>query len=305
MVWMFSRLLEYIRDDREKAHSVVRCVSSALLFCGSLNLMDRLRLIPIIALPFLSVPQLLAVHNTINLVDVTGQRTPIFLDVWRNQEAFITKMQDFFVSNEVIMNIVRSQQYQIQDAEYSVHLPGSRMVAAGVTLFMAAIFHRSQMNCPWCTCQVEPGLPGWNLQILLECKKCRRRFSASNLNSPIPVLASENAFISSYVRLRKESSNSGQEDASVDSEQVFDALNDAYGAEVQRKVTSPDGLLPDWPLLHASYTVPSSASSSSPPSLLPASSLSSMPSPFIISSSSPYIFSTTGTMPGLRMFAEQ
>ncbi|KAK7056030.1 hypothetical protein R3P38DRAFT_3170686 [Favolaschia claudopus] len=158
---------EYIRGDREKALFVSYCILSAVLFPGSLSVMNRLRLVPIIILPFLVVPRLLALCDTFILVDVMGQRRPVFLDVWENREVFVAKLQEFFGSNEVIMNIVQSQQYQIQDAEYCVHRPGSGLVAPGTTLFMAALFHRSQMTCPWCNIQV-PISPGWNLQILFD-----------------------------------------------------------------------------------------------------------------------------------------
>ncbi|KAK7017294.1 hypothetical protein R3P38DRAFT_3275159 [Favolaschia claudopus] len=176
---------EYIRGDREKALFVSYCISSALLFPGSLSLIDRLRLLPIVTLPFLAIPRLLDVCDTITLVDVMGQQRPLSLDVWKSRETFTTKLQDFFVGNEVIMNIIQSQQYQIQDAEYSVHPPGSRLVAAGSTLFMAALLYRSQLKCPWCD-SAAPVSPGWNHQISFDCMACRRRFSTSNMSSPIP-----------------------------------------------------------------------------------------------------------------------
>ncbi|KAK7056016.1 hypothetical protein R3P38DRAFT_3566349 [Favolaschia claudopus] len=153
-------LSEYIQGDKEKACFVIYCALFTLLLPGSLKLTDRLRLVPLIALPFLAIPHILSLNDTITLVDAMGQRRPILLTVWKNQKAFATKLQEFFVRNEVIMDIIRSEQYQIQDAEYSVHHPGSRLVAAGNTLFMAALFYRSRMKCPW------------------------RSFSTSNANSP-------------------------------------------------------------------------------------------------------------------------
>ncbi|KAK7056001.1 hypothetical protein R3P38DRAFT_3253943 [Favolaschia claudopus] len=186
LVLILRRLSEYIEGDKEKALFVMYCALFAILLPGSLKLVDRLRLVPLIALPFLVIPSMLSLNDTITLVDVMGERRPILLAVWKNQEAFMTKLQEFFVRNEVIMDIIRSEQYQIQDAEYSVHRPGSRLVAAGTTLFMAALFYRSRMKCPWCDTQVEPVSLGWNLQISFNCMGCRRSFSTSNVNSPIP-----------------------------------------------------------------------------------------------------------------------
>ncbi|KAK7017290.1 hypothetical protein R3P38DRAFT_1320973 [Favolaschia claudopus] len=123
IVQMFSRLLNYIRGDRAKAHFLMHCVSSALQFPGSLNLMDRLRLVPLIALPILTIPTAISLNpltGTRALVDVTEQCRPISLAVWNNQEAFRTKTQDFLVSDEVIMNMIQRALYQIQDAENSL-----------------------------------------------------------------------------------------------------------------------------------------------------------------------------------------
>ncbi|KAK7017265.1 hypothetical protein R3P38DRAFT_1320250 [Favolaschia claudopus] len=179
---LLRRLAEYIQGDREKALFVIYCAMFALLCPGSLKLMDRLRLGPLIALPFLAIPSMLSSYDTITLVDVTGQCRPIFLAVWKNQEAFLNTLQELFINNEEILTIIQSDQYQIQDAEHSVYRPGSRVVRAGAMLFMTALFYRSQMNCPWCNAQVQV-LPGWNLRNSIDCMGCKRRFSMSNLAS--------------------------------------------------------------------------------------------------------------------------
>ncbi|KAK7012601.1 hypothetical protein R3P38DRAFT_1567823 [Favolaschia claudopus] len=160
-------LAEYIEGDKEKALFVVYCAAFALLCPGSLKVTDRLRLVPLIALPFLAIPSMLSLHDTITLVDVTGQRRPIFLAVWKNREAFIKTLQELFVDNEEISTIIRSDQYRIQDAGCSVYRPGSRVVAAGVTLFMTALFYRSRMSCPWCDSQVQFS-SGWNLEASID-----------------------------------------------------------------------------------------------------------------------------------------
>ncbi|KAK7056027.1 hypothetical protein R3P38DRAFT_3566409 [Favolaschia claudopus] len=86
LVPILRHLAEYIQGDKEKAFFVVYCALFAILLPGSLKLTDRLRLVPLIALPFLAIPSILSLHDTITLVDVVGQRRPILLAVWKNQE---------------------------------------------------------------------------------------------------------------------------------------------------------------------------------------------------------------------------
>jgi hypothetical protein len=77
---------EYMEGDREKALFVMYCVLFTLLFPGTLGAIDRLRLAPLIALPFLALPRVLSLHDIITLVDVMGERRPICTDMWRNQK---------------------------------------------------------------------------------------------------------------------------------------------------------------------------------------------------------------------------
>ncbi|KAK7056015.1 hypothetical protein R3P38DRAFT_3170672 [Favolaschia claudopus] len=167
LIPILRRLSKYIQGDKEKVFIIMYCTLFAILFPGSLKLTDRLRLVPLTALPFLAIPGILSLNDTITLVDVMGERRPILLAVWKNQEAFMKTLQEFFNGNEKISAIIETDQYRIQDAKYSVYQPGSRMVSAGATLFMAAVFPTLQMNCPWCNAQM-PVSPGWNLQAFLD-----------------------------------------------------------------------------------------------------------------------------------------
>ncbi|KAK7056018.1 hypothetical protein R3P38DRAFT_3566357 [Favolaschia claudopus] len=205
LVPILRRLSEYIEGDKEKALFVMYCTLFAILFPGSLKLTDRLRLVPLIALPFLVIPSILSLNDTITLVDVMGERRPVLLSVWKNQEAFIEKLRAFYNNNEKITAIIETDQYRIQDSKYSVYQLGSRMVSAGATLFMAAVFPCSQMSCPWCNTQI-PVSPGRSLQAFIDwlvvfhraltteellfmifvrdSTDCKRRFSTSNSDSP-------------------------------------------------------------------------------------------------------------------------
>ncbi|KAK7017277.1 hypothetical protein R3P38DRAFT_2986297 [Favolaschia claudopus] len=191
LLLIFRRLSEYIEGDREKALFVMYCTLFAILFPGSLKLTDRLRLVPLIALPFLVIPSILSLNDTITLVDVMGERRPVLLAVWKNQQAFMEKLREFCNNNEEISAIIETDQYRIQDAEYSVYQLGSRMVSAGATLFMTAVVFYMEMgstvtlSCPWCDTRT-PALRCWNFQAFRDCTSCKRRFSTSHSDSPAP-----------------------------------------------------------------------------------------------------------------------
>ncbi|KAK6987576.1 hypothetical protein R3P38DRAFT_3101870 [Favolaschia claudopus] len=177
-----GRLSEYIEHDRNNALSVaVYCVAFVLLAPGPLSLINRLRLAPLTALSVLAIPRMLFMHNTITLVDVTGEGRLISLDLWRNPAAFMKNLQDLFVCNREITTIIRSNSYRIQNSECSVYRLGSPLVTAGTQIFMAAILYRPfarNMTCPWCNAQI-PVAPGHNFQTSIDCTVCGRRFSTS------------------------------------------------------------------------------------------------------------------------------
>ncbi|KAK7017276.1 hypothetical protein R3P38DRAFT_2986284 [Favolaschia claudopus] len=182
MVQMFSRLLDYIRGDRDKVHMFMHCVSSALHFSGSLSLVDRLRLVPLIALPILAIPTIPSLNDMITLVDGTGKRRPMSLDVWRNPKAFLKALQGFFNGNEELTITIISHRYRIQDRHCPVYRLGSLLVSAGAEIFMAAILYREStkgMSCPYCKAEV-PALPGCNFQTSMDCNHCHQRFSSSS-----------------------------------------------------------------------------------------------------------------------------
>ncbi|KAK6987548.1 hypothetical protein R3P38DRAFT_2805745 [Favolaschia claudopus] len=181
LLLILRRLSEYIEGDKEKALFVMYCTLFVILFPGSLKLTDRLRLVPLIALPFLVIPSILSLNDTITLVDVMGERRPILLAVWKDQEVKMSRQ----INNEEISAIIETNRYRIQDARYSVYQPGSHMVSAGATLFMAAVLSPGPMitlRCPWCYTRM-PVFPGWNLQAFIDCTGCKRRFSTSHSES--------------------------------------------------------------------------------------------------------------------------
>ncbi|KAK7056004.1 hypothetical protein R3P38DRAFT_3170662 [Favolaschia claudopus] len=170
-----GRLSEYIEHDRNNALFVaVYCVAFVLLAPGPLSLINRLRIAPLTALSVLAIPRMLSLHNTITLVDVTGEGRLISLELWRNPAAFVKNLQDLFVGNQEITTIIQSNSYRIQNSEGSVYHLGSPLVTAGTQIFMAAILYRpyaidivTGMYCPWCKAYISVA-PGHNLQTSIE-----------------------------------------------------------------------------------------------------------------------------------------
>ncbi|KAK7017303.1 hypothetical protein R3P38DRAFT_3201708 [Favolaschia claudopus] len=169
----------------EKALFVVYCTGVAWWLHCPHGLASRLGLGPIVAVPFLVVPHLLLPCPIITLVDVTGEHRPMPLDLWRNAKAFVRELREIFEGNQEITRIILSHQYRIQDRECSVYRLGSRQVAAGAIIFMAAMIYgdSTKMRCPYCQTEV-PVSGGHNLDTSIDCNRCRQRFSASLSQPP-------------------------------------------------------------------------------------------------------------------------
>ncbi|KAK7002423.1 hypothetical protein R3P38DRAFT_3042916 [Favolaschia claudopus] len=180
---------DYVEGDREKALFVFYCVLFSLLFPGSLNSMERLRLVPLVALPLLVLPRVLSLNDTITLVDVMGEHRQLYIEMWKNPQVFQKEMRNIFAGNEQVLKLITSGQYRIQDSENSIYQPGKSRIRSGATLYMAALLYRSailQINCPWCSAQV-PRASSWNFQTTFDCFQCGRKFSTSSAsNSTIP-----------------------------------------------------------------------------------------------------------------------
>ncbi|KAK6987563.1 hypothetical protein R3P38DRAFT_333001 [Favolaschia claudopus] len=72
----------YMKGNREGFLFVVGCCAFAINFPGPLKLTDRLRLVPLIALPYLVIPRIFSLNDTITLVNIMGERRHILLAVW-------------------------------------------------------------------------------------------------------------------------------------------------------------------------------------------------------------------------------
>ncbi|KAK7055977.1 hypothetical protein R3P38DRAFT_1373511 [Favolaschia claudopus] len=180
------RFAEFTVGDKEKVLFVMYCALMALWLPGPLDLVHRLGLVPLLTIPFLVIPRLLLSCQTITLVDVTGERRPILLDLWRNARAFVEELREIFDGNAEIMRIVLSHHYRIQNRESSVYRLGSRQVTAGAVIFMAAIIYGDSTTgtrCPYCKTKV-PVSAAHNFDTTFDCDRCHQRFSISLSRPP-------------------------------------------------------------------------------------------------------------------------
>ncbi|KAK7017312.1 hypothetical protein R3P38DRAFT_3201748 [Favolaschia claudopus] len=182
---LVHRFVDFTASGENKLKFAMYCASVASLLPGPRHLAYRLGLVPVFAIPFLAVPRLLFPCATIILVDVTGERRPMPLDLWRDAKAFVEELWEIFDGNQAITSIILSHQYRIQNCECSVYRLGSRQVTAGTEIFMAAMVYgdSAKMECPYCKTEVHVSA-GHNLDASIDCDHCRRRFSTSLSRSP-------------------------------------------------------------------------------------------------------------------------
>jgi hypothetical protein len=77
---------DYLQDDREKALFALSFVFCILLLPGPLSPTDRLRLAPFIVWPLLFIPRIVSLHYPAILVDVMGERRPLYKEMWRTPQ---------------------------------------------------------------------------------------------------------------------------------------------------------------------------------------------------------------------------
>ncbi|KAK7017203.1 hypothetical protein R3P38DRAFT_3275076 [Favolaschia claudopus] len=121
--------------------------------------------------------------DVITFVDVTGERRPMHINVWKDREAFVTTLKEYFVSESAVSDIIECGQYRIQDEACVVYHPGDRYLPpAGATLFMTVMEYRERdwgaERCPWCNSAV-PFTAGQNYEAAVTCTTCGRTFSVS------------------------------------------------------------------------------------------------------------------------------
>ncbi|KAJ7812372.1 caspase domain-containing protein [Mycena olivaceomarginata] len=85
-VTIFLLFSDYIQDDREKALFAMSFIFCILLLPGPLSPTDRLRLAPFIVWPLLFIPRIVSLHYPAILVDVMGERRPLYKEMWRTPQ---------------------------------------------------------------------------------------------------------------------------------------------------------------------------------------------------------------------------
>ncbi|KAK7027772.1 hypothetical protein R3P38DRAFT_2776838 [Favolaschia claudopus] len=94
------------------------------------NPLDRVRCGLLFALPFLALPRAIAQYDIINLYDVLGNRRRMPTNMWMDPSQFVRTLQGFFKDNPLILRLIESNGYCIQDSEASLLEPGSSVPPA-------------------------------------------------------------------------------------------------------------------------------------------------------------------------------